>query len=234
NLVDEKKRKLDAIRLADAVKVGDTLELEWIYHSNALEGSILRKFEIKIILQGLKTGFMSPHDNLDILNHRQAIRYIEINNKEEVSQSAIKSLHNTLQEGIDNENAGQYRNENVFTVGEKHTPPHHSLVPNQMKKLMEWYKTTARQLHPVERAAKLHVLFLGIKPFIDDNGRLARLILNWELMQEGYPPIVIRKQDCRAYYKAVDNALALGEYRGFMVMMVAALNRSLDFYLKAA
>lgn len=77
-----------------------------------------------------------------------------------------------------------------------------------MESLLKWYEKEAQILHPVERGALLHSIFVGIHPFIDGNGRTSCLLLNLELMKEGYPPVVIKVEDRLAYYEALDKAIA--------------------------
>ena len=87
-------------------------------------------------------------------------------------------------------------------------------------------------MHPVERAAQLHIKFVGIHPFVDANGRTSRLLLNLELMKYGYPPIVIRKESRLQYYDALDKAYTTGDCTDFIALVAAELNNELDKYLK--
>ncbi|WP_338450677.1 Fic family protein [Niallia oryzisoli] len=88
--------------------------------------------------------------------------------------------------GIDDAYAGVYRDRMVFISGASHIPPAPYLIQEQMEQMMTWYHSGATSLHPVERGAMLHANFVGIYPFIDGNGRTARLLLNLELMKDGF------------------------------------------------
>lgn len=101
-----------------------------------------------------------------------------------------------------------------------------------MEKFIEWYNTEAIRLKPVERAAMVHIIFVGIHPFIDGNGRTSRLLLNLELMKQGYPPVVIRVENRQKYYMALDQAHTKGEYGDFIKLVEEEVNRTLDLYLK--
>ena len=111
-------------------------------------------------------------EHLEIINHRDAISYVEdiAHNEEPFSERQIKSLHRLVLKGIDNEYAGVYRKQQVFISGAQHTPPEPFKIQEQMESLMNWYNGEAQSLHPIVRDAMLHVIFLGIHPFIDGNG----------------------------------------------------------------
>lgn len=78
----------------------------------------------------------------------------------------------------------------------------------------------------------LHIEFVKIHPFIDGNGRTARLLLNFELMKNGYPPIVIEKENRAEYYATLDLAHTSGDSRPFIEMTARMMNNTLDWYLK--
>ncbi len=86
---------------------------------------------------------------------------------------------------------------------------------------MRWYQSEAKSLHPVARGAMLHAIFVGIHPFIDGNGRTARLLLNLELMKEGFPPVIIKVENRLEYYEALDKAHTSEDYSDFIRLVVA-------------
>ena len=85
------------------------------------------------------------------------------------------------------------------------------------------YNTEADLMHPIERAAKVHVDFVGIHPFIDGNGRTSRLLMNLELMKAGYPPCVITVENRLAYYEALDQWMAFGKTESFNQLITDAV-----------
>jgi Fic family protein len=113
-----------------------------------------------------------------------------------------------------------------------HIPPEALQVPLQMEQLIQWYESDGRLLHPVAKAALVHSDFVKIHPFIDGNGRTARLLLNFELMKSGYPPIVIEKETRVEYYSALDEAHTTGDYGKFIQLISGILDQTFDFYLK--
>jgi len=79
----------------------------------------------------------------------------------------------------------------------------------------------------------LHAIFVGIHPFIDGNGRTARLLLNLELMKDGYPPVIIKLENRLAYYEALDKSHTTQEYKDFISLVAIEVEDSLDLYLNA-
>ena len=173
-----------------------------------------------------------PSVLFEATNHRDAILYVEeiVAKHEVLSEWQIRNLHAIVLKSIDPENAGKYRLENVVIAGASTTPPDFVHLPAEMNALMDWYGH-AQVVHPIERAAELHTRFVKIHPFVDGNGRTGRLLLNFELMKEGYPPAIILKEDRLAYYDALDIACVSGDYTAITSMVAASVQRSLDVYL---
>ena len=109
-------------------------------------------------------------------------------------------------------------------------PPDALLVPEQMAALMRWYETQAPSLHPVERAARLHVEFVKIHPFVDGNGRSARLLLNLELLKAGFPAIVLPVEKRLRYYEALDKAHVDGDVGEFLALVAECIAQGFEPY----
>jgi Fic family protein len=236
--IDQLKKRLDQKRpfpKSVIQNLHDHLVVEWTYHSNSIEGNTLTLTETKVVLEdGITIGGKSVKEHLEALNHREAIFLLEdiVKKKEVFSEKVIKELHAVILRGIDTPNAGVYRKVNVLISGARHTLPDYLQVEEQMHDLITWYHSEAQQLHPVERAARLHSFFVQIHPFIDGNGRTARLLLNLELLQSGFVPIVIKKEQRLAYYQALDHSHVEGNFNDF-IQMIADLERErLEFYLR--
>jgi Fic family protein len=206
--------------------------LEWTYHSNAIEGNTLTLRETKVVLEGITVGGKSLRQHFEATNHRDAILYVEsiVGGDEALSEWQIKNIHSLVLKGIDHDEAGRYRQENVVIAGASTTPPDFLHLPEEMQALLEWH-AKAGAMHPVERAAELHTRFVKIHPFVDGNGRTGRLLLNFELMKAGYPPAIIQKEDRLAYYDALDEACVSGNYSAITQLVANAVQRSLDTYL---
>lgn len=235
--INHKKAVLDANRPLPKYTVKSLREkllLEWTYNTNAIEGNTLTINETKVVLEGITVGGKTMREHLEVLNHRDAINYVEeiVQKREPLAEWQIKNLHRLVLKGIDDEYAGVYRDQQVFIAGAKHIPPAPYLIKEEMERLMEWYELSAtKELHPVARGAMLHVIFVGIHPFIDGNGRTSRLLLNLELMKDGFPPIVIKVENRLAYYEALDKAHTQKEYDDFIKLVTIEVEDSLDLYL---
>lgn len=235
--IDKKKHRIDDKRpLAEYTvrSIRENLMLEWTYNTNAIEGNTLTLMETKVVLEGITVGGKTLKEHLEVINHKDAILYVEdiVKNNEELSEWQIKNIHSIILKGIDDNYAGKYRDQQVIISGAKHVPPEPIYIKEQMENLIKWYNEEGKNLHPVERAAMLHVIFVGIHPFIDGNGRTSRLLLNLELMKNGFPAIVIRNENRLSYYSALDKAHTTGEYEDFIQLIVDEVNRSLDIYVK--
>lgn len=138
-----------------------------------------------------------------------------------------------LLKGIDDGNAGRYRDLPVRIAGSSVVLPNHRKVPELMRDF-----TTGLQMptdaHPVELAAEAHYQLVTIHPFSDGNGRTARLLMNMMLLTSGYPPAIIRKRDRLAYISSLEKAQLGGPKDAYLRLIVAAVDRSLDIWLKAA
>lgn len=214
-----------------AASLREKLLLEWTYNSNAIEGNTLTLRETKVVLEGITVGGKSFVEHCEAINHNEAIRYVEdlVMNQEPLSEWQIKSIQGLILKGIDDNEAGRYRRENVFISGASTTPPDFLHLDQAMNGLISWYEAST-SLHPVARIAELHTRFVEIHPFVDGNGRTGRLLMNLELMKAGYPPGVIRKEDRLDYYNALDVACVSGDYSAITELVADAIGRSVDLY----
>lgn len=234
--IDQKKALLDEKRPLPNYtlkSLREKLFLEWTYHSNAIEGNTLTINETKVVLEGITVGGKTMREHLEVINHRDAITYVEgiVKNGEPLSEWQIKNIHRLILKGINDEYAGVYRDQQVFISGAKHVPPAPLLINEQMDKLINWYEQETDDLHPITRGAMLHVIFVGIHPFIDGNGRTFRLLLNLELMKEGFPPIIIKVENRLQYYETLDKAHTEKDYGDFIQLVAKEVDDSLDLYL---
>ena len=212
-------------------------KVDWTYNSNAIEGNTLTLLETKLVIEeGLTTGGKTLKEHFEAINHAEAIDYVEdmISKKDDISHFFIKNIHRLILKNIDDDNAGKYRNKtNVRISGSRHIPPDFTVVQQEMDHLLEWYRENKDHLHPVELSALFHFKFVYIHPFTDGNGRTARLLMNFILMQFGYPPAIIKaKPEIRLrYYEALEKTSVEGKTDDFIEIVADCVTESLQDYL---
>lgn len=234
--VDKLKEKLDSKRPIpkETLKsLKETINLEWTYNSNGIEGNTLTLKETQVVLEGITVGGKSIKEHLEAINHEKAIIYLDdlVKDNKPITEWNIKSIHQLILKGIDNENAGRYRKENVTIKGATHIPPDYIKIPERMEKLILNYETW-NKYHPIIQAALLHGELVKIHPFVDGNGRTSRLIMNLDLMNRGYNPVIIKKEDRLEYYEALDKAHTTGNYTDFVKLVNKLEIEMLNKYLE--
>ena len=210
--LDTKKTQLDGLRplpVAAINRLRDGILIEWIYNSNAIEGSTVTLQETRLILEtGLTIGGKSLREHFEVINHREAIQYVEelIQNTEPITAFHVRQIHKLILTHIDDENAGSYRKTQVRIAGASFTPPESWQITSLMAEWSDWVARAEGTLHPVILAAQAHYRLVAIHPFVDGNGRTARLVMNLLLMRRGYPPTVILRANRRQYYSVLAKA----------------------------
>ena len=235
--LDEKKKLLDRKRPLpkETLKsLEENFKLQLTYNSNAIEGNTLTLKETKVVLEGITIGGKTLREHLEAINHSEAVDFLEtlINKNTELTEFGIKNIHAIVLNVIDSDNAGRYRTENVIISGATHIPPDAVVVPELMEKLIYRYDQWKENYHPIVVAALLHAEFVKIHPFIDGNGRTARLLMNFEAMKNGYTPIIIKAKNRIQYYEALDKGAITGDYTDFIKMVAKEENEMMDLYLK--
>lgn len=205
--VDEMKAELDRRRpltSGELNRLQDEFLVEFTYNSNAIEGNTLTLQETALALEGVTIDKKPLKHHLEAVGHRDAFLYVVslVSEKVPISERIIREVHALVL--MDRpEDKGVYRRIPVKIMGAQHEPPQPYLVPVQMERLLADLSSGNR--HIIETAALFHLIFEGIHPFIDGNGRTGRLILNLMLMQAGYPPIDVKFADRRKYYACFDS-----------------------------
>ena len=178
-----------------------TTRYEQVAESNAIEGSPLTVGETELAvlkgttLTGLDPGYVRDAQSLN----KALVRLVEMA-REPVPLDIlqVKELHGLILEG--RHGAGSFRNEPVSISGSSHKPP--SNWKGVMDAMENWeaWSLENKHLDPILRGVVLHAWFVHIHPFIDGNGRTARAITNLELIRQGYPSIIIRRNQDRDRY----------------------------------
>lgn len=235
----QKKQQLDHFRLLPPALIQnleDWFRVELTYTSNAIEGNTLTRRETAIVIEkGLTVGGKSLKEHLEAKNHADALNFIHTLIRKKISQLTAKdilAIHEIILKGIDDHNAGFYRSIPVRISGSTVVLPNPRKVPVLMDDFFVWL-TGEHDSHPVALAGEAHYRLVTIHPFVDGNGRTARLLMNLLLMMEDYPPVIIRKRDRLAYISALEKAQLGGSKTDYEKIIFQAANRSLDIYLKA-
>jgi len=241
--IHQKKEKLDTFRPLSPAQVKNlknVYDIQLTYNSNAIEGSTLTYSETKLILnEGITIGGKSMNEHLETINHQEAISFIEelANiNTNEITLEDIKNIHHLILKGINNKNAGAYRIQNVGVVksdGEIHSFTEPLKIEEEMNTFIEWLHSQTIQ-EPILLASLVHLKFVSIHPFIDGNGRAARLLMNLVLLQNTYPQAIIKVINRAEYIQAVEKyqQSSSNEYNDFYNVVLKSINDSLDLYSK--
>ena len=236
NRLDAKKARLNANRPLSGIalrKIKESLHLEWTYNSNSIEGNTLNLKETRLVLEeGFTIKGKSLREHFEVVNHQEAIEYVESLVKADyvLTESDLLSVHNLVLNKIEKDFAGRFRNAGVRIMGANFSPPNALKVYDLVGELVNWANNVANDLHPVLMATVFHHRFVWIHPFFDGNGRTVRLLFNLLLMKHGYPPAIILKNDRKKYYDALNRANK-GDYKKLVLLVLQALERSLDIYL---
>lgn len=174
-------------QIKDFYRVG----LTWT--SNALEGNSLTESETKVLIEdGLTVGGRPLRDMFEAVDHAKAYDYMfRLLENKEITEKDILYFHKLFYHNIDEEFAGIYRDIPVFISGSNFPVTKVESIESEIENLSKWISTERRNYHPVEFAAILHKKFVFTHPFKDGNGRVARLLMNTALIQEGYLPALI-------------------------------------------
>lgn len=222
--VSEWQAKLNALKqrtaLEELIRRKDVFEdslLKLTYHSNKIEGSTLSLRETQSILfENLVVPRHSMVEHLEVSNHRQAFRKVldGVQEQEPLTIGFILDLHKTLMNGI-LEEAGRFRTHPVRIAGARVVPPNFLKVPEKMADLCEHMQATDDPIGMILQ----HAWFEVIHPFADGNGRLGRLLLNYQFLRAGFPLVIIRSERKRLYYEALERAQVKQEFEALVAFV---------------
>lgn len=231
-----KKAELDGLRPLPylALKsIRESMTLEWTYNSNSIEGNTLTLQETKMVVEeGFTIKGKSLREHFEAVNHQDAIDFVTslVSDHYVLTDVDILTVHGLVLQKIEKDFAGRYRNSGVRISGADFVPPNALKIDDFMAELVEWTHTST--LDMIIKSCIFHHRLVWIHPFFDGNGRTVRLVFNLLLMKEGYPPAIILKNDRKKYYDALNTANN-GDYGKLMLLIMQALERSLDIYLSS-
>lgn len=203
------------------------------YHSNAIEGSTLTYAETYAILyndNSFKIEGKEPREIYEAINHKKALEFVfkNLQNNEDLDERFIKNLNETINRDI--KDTEGYRTVQVFIQGCEHIPPEPEKVPNLMMYYM--YNYNHDEQNVFYKIAKYHIEFEKIHPFEDENGRTGRLLLNYELLKNNLPPVVISKDDRVNYFELLRNNDIAGLAKWLKELSIAEEERMKKFGYK--
>ena len=205
--IEIKKAELDSHRpltQGELERLNEEFLVEYTYNSTAIEGNTLTLRETDMVLKGITIDKKPIKDHLEVIGHKDAFNYLAdlVKEKEPLSENLIKQIH-TLVLADKPEDRGIYRRVAVKIIGAKHFTENQLLIADKMEELIKEFNAD-KNTNIIRKLALFHIKFEAIHPFIDGNGRTGRLLVNFELMKKGYPPIDIKYADRKAYYDAFD------------------------------
>ncbi|XP_077317410.1 protein adenylyltransferase FICD [Lithobates pipiens] len=237
SIIDSKVKKLMSIPKGSSAlrRVMEESYYHHIYHTVAIEGNTLSLSEIRHIIE---TRYAVPGKSLEeqneVIGMHAAMKYMNttlVSRIGFVTINDILEIHRRVLGYVDPVEAGRFRTTQVF-VGH-HIPPHPRDVEKHMQEFVLWLNSDeAMSLHPVEFSALAHYKLVYIHPFVDGNGRTSRLLMNLILMQAGYPPVTIRKEQRSEYYHFLELANE-GDVRPFIRFIAKCTETTLDLFLIA-
>ncbi len=234
-LIESKKEKLSSMRPltpGEVERLAEEFMIDFTYNSNAIEGNTLTLKETALALEGMTVDQKPLKDHLEAVGHRDAFLYVQDISKKEVpiSEYVIKNIHSLVLMNRP-EDKGVYRRIPVRIMGAYTEPVQPYLIEPKMNELLAENEARKATMTTVERIARFHLEFEGIHPFIDGNGRTGRLILNLELIREGFPPINVKFTDRKRYYDAFDAYYRDGDAGKMIDLIAEYVDKRLDEYL---
>lgn len=241
NELDQRVREMRSVgKLSPEVlhRIRKYFRIKSIYHSNAIEGNQLDIGETRQVVEtGLTIAGKPLKDQDEAKNLNAALDFLEdlaSDTSQPISLHDIRQIHTLILRGID-DGAGAYREIDVAISGSNYRPPNPIKVGPEMQDLATWLAETTMtgDFAVVPTVAALHAWFAQIHPFVDGNGRTARLLMNLLLMRAGYPISVITREDRSRYIEALEESQA-SNLTPFIALLLEAIEETLEEYEAAA
>lgn len=229
----ERLSEMRPLTAGEVKRLQDEFMIEFTYNSTAIEGNTLTLKETAMVLEGVTIDQKPLKDHLEAVGHKDAFLYIQDIAGQEVplSEFVIKNIHALVL--MDKpEDRGVFRRIPVRIMGAYTEPVQPYLIEPKLTELLAVNEERKLTMNPIERIARFHLEFEGIHPFIDGNGRTGRLIMNLELIREGYPPINVKFTDRRKYYDAFDAYFRDGDPGAMTDLIAGYVKERFEEYLK--
>ncbi|WP_025664796.1 Fic family protein [Aquimarina megaterium] len=252
------KSHLDSLRplsKEDELRIMQKFRLDWNYHSNHLEGNSLTYGETKaLILFGITAQGKPLKDHFEISGHDEAVKWILdiIKQDRPLTENFIRELHKVILKEpyeVDAITPDGSPTKRRIKIGQYKSSPNHvktktgeifrfatpEETPALMRDLIDWYRneTNKSNFNPILVASEFHYKFIRIHPFDDGNGRTARILMNFILLQYGFPPVIIKTDDKLSYFSVLRQA-DTGVLEPFIDYIGKNLIHSLEIMIKGA
>ena len=193
-----KPGKQSLLQMIDEAEVSEN-----VYNSNAIENSTLTLRETEKILLELEVSRdVSLREVYEAKNLARVVEYIRSkSNVEDVTLELMLLLHQMLLSGIDDKIAGRFRKQNEYVRVGTHIAPGPEQVERALEQALVEYASDHETFFS-DKIAKFHLEFERVHPFIDGNGRIGRVLINYQLLRLGFSPVIIRNKEKSDYYTA--------------------------------
>lgn len=184
----------------------ERLVLSWLYHEHALDGVVLTSTDLSRALEGLPArNYCDAQTQLSLRRMKNCIEYIERSaaRGDDLSNDWIKDLHTRMCADAD-ENAGRYRKRDTSPGVYNLTVSPAASISYYFRKFEEMYNEELSGCHPIRAAAIAHWEFMRVFPFDERTGMVGRLMMNFLLLRNGYPPAIIHAHDRHHYFAALN------------------------------
>ena len=196
--------------------------IKYTYNTNAIEGNKLTLRQTALVLsdkiapQGVRT-----EDVIEVLNAVDAWNFVKAY-KGRLNKAFICKTQYDITKNTSCRIQGAYRVGDVRIMGSEHRPPKSGEVSKLLEALFKEFYAERKTLHPLEAATLLHNKFVAIHPFTDGNGRTARLLMNWVLLKNKFPPVIIEVANKEKYYNSIE-AADRGNQKPFAIFLANQL-----------
>ena len=230
--IEEKSIKIN--NLKEIKKYPKAMEtdfaIKFIFNSNNIEGSKIPEEAVKKIVETGNMNYKNKNEAREALNSIDAFAYLkDFNFNIDSTKRLYYILTNKLLMGNGNPYPKGFKKVDLVVGNSPTSNPRD--VKKELSNLIKWYKKNKGKIHPLILAYDFHLEYESIHPFRDANGRTGRLILNKILMQNGYPPMIVYRENKLAYFNAIEQARE-GRKIKYYQFMLEQMNKSYDFLLE--
>ncbi len=214
----------------------EKLEVDEVHNSTAIEGNSLTLGETDIVLnKGLTVAGKPLKDHLEVKSYDKAYQYVRTLIADTVTENLILEIHRLVFADFTddlkkqfNHGIGKYRHEAVYIRGSSFVPPNYLKIPDLMKLLIMYLNEIKND--PIRKAILTHLGLVTVHPFIDGNGRCARLLMDLMIFQAGYPIIIVKKERRSDYLNVLESVQNNPKDTAFFRLMLQFLQESFDLY----